>query len=64
MNELNRLTGPEIGKKLDELHLEYNKLQAQLHRMGGSANAGRLRETRKNIARLKGLESQKSKAAR
>ncbi len=63
MSELTQLEDGELGKKLKDSYLEYNKLLALRHRMGGSANSGRIREIRKNVARILGVKTARSKAS-
>ncbi len=50
-SELKKMSREDLKKKLNELRLELMKLNAQ-RVVGGSVNPGRLRETRRTIARI------------
>ncbi len=50
-SELKKMSNEELKKKLNELRLELVKLNAQ-RAVGGSVNPGKLRETKRTIARI------------
>ncbi len=50
-SELKKMSAEELEKKLAELRMELLKLNAQ-RAVGASVNPGRLRETKKTIARI------------
>jgi large subunit ribosomal protein L29 len=53
------MTDMERGKKMKELRLELSKKRAQIIVGGAPENAGRIREIKKTIARIKTVRNEK-----
>lgn len=61
--ELRNLSLKERGKRLSELKKEHLKMRVQVMSGGSAANPGKLRQIRKNIARLLTLEKESVKVS-
>ncbi|MBT4651318.1 50S ribosomal protein L29 [Candidatus Woesearchaeota archaeon] len=57
--ELSKLEANELNEKIKELRRELIKDNAQVHSGGSPPNPGKLRQTKKNIARILTILKQK-----
>ncbi len=59
IQEFQSLNGVDLRKRLEEFKKELLKLNVQVASGANTANPGKLRQTKKNIARINGLLQQK-----
>ncbi len=57
--ELRDLTAPQLNEKLKELRMELLKFNSQVASGANTTNPGKLRQTKKNIARILTLLKEK-----
>ncbi|UCG95565.1 MAG: 50S ribosomal protein L29 [archaeon] len=57
--EIRKMTETEMEKKMKEMRLELSKKRAQIIVGGAPENAGRIREIKKTIARIKTVMNEK-----
>ncbi|MBN2250558.1 MAG: 50S ribosomal protein L29 [Candidatus Altiarchaeota archaeon] len=60
-NELKEMTGEELDDKLSQLQSDLMKIRGVLASGGIPENVGRIRETRKTIARIKTIKNTKAR---
>mgnify|MGYP006308091245 CR=1 FL=1 len=60
-SEIRKMSDKEIDKKLEELRLDLSKKKAQILVGGAPVNAGKIKEIRKTIARIKTIRNQAKK---
>lgn len=61
IKELQSLNQKDLQKRLEEFKKELLKLNVQVASGANTANPGKLRQTKKNIARINGLQSKLSR---
>ena len=60
--DIRKLDTKESGKKLDELRLELSKERAKINVGASVTSPGKIKETRRAIARILTIEREKSKS--
>ncbi len=64
IQEFRSLNGSDLRKRLEEFKKELLKLNVQVASGANTANPGKLRQTKKNIARINGLLQQQEADAK
>ena len=60
-SEIRKMSDKEIDKKLEELRLDLSKKKAQILVGGAPENAGKIKEIRKTVARIKTIRNEAKK---